>query len=50
VSTYLYKTPTYDPWAWGAATAALLAVALVGALVPARRAARVNPVQALNAE
>jgi predicted permease len=50
VSTYLYKTQTYDPWAWGAATAALLAVALVGALVPARRAARVNPVQALNAE
>jgi predicted permease len=50
VSSYLYKTPMYDPWAWGAATAALLAVAFVGALVPARRAARVNPVQALNAE
>jgi ABC-type antimicrobial peptide transport system permease subunit len=50
VSAYLYKTPTYDPWAWGAATAVLLAVAMVGALIPARRAGRVNPVQALNAE
>jgi hypothetical protein len=50
VSTYLYKTPTYDPWAWAAATAVLLAVAMVGAFIPARRAGRVDPVQALNAE
>jgi putative ABC transport system permease protein len=50
VAAYLYKTPTYDPWAWGAAIAVLLTVATMGALVPARRAGRVNPVQALNAE
>jgi predicted permease len=50
VAAYLYKTPVYDPWAWGAAIAVLLAVATIGALVPARRAGRVNPMQALNAE
>ena len=42
-------TPT-DAAAFGAAAALLLAVGLVAALVPARRATRVNPLLALSAE
>jgi predicted lysophospholipase L1 biosynthesis ABC-type transport system permease subunit len=50
VQTYLYKTSAYSPAIWATAIALLLAVAGTGALIPARRASRVNPVQALRSE
>jgi putative ABC transport system permease protein len=50
VSEYLYKTPLYDPWSWGVAISALLAVSVLGAAVPSRRASRVDPVRALATE
>jgi putative ABC transport system permease protein len=50
VQSYLYKVPVYDVPAWGAAVAALLLVAGAGALVPALRTSRVDPVQALRTE
>jgi predicted permease len=47
VGAYLYKTSAYDPVMWATAAVLLLVVATVGALVPALRASRVDPVQAL---
>lgn len=46
----LYNTTTTDPLALGGALIAILVVALVAAALPARRASRVNPVQALRAD
>ena len=37
-----------DPIAWTAATAAMVAVATAACLLPARRAARVDPIEALH--
>ena len=39
-----------DPWAWTPVILALGAVTMLAAIVPARRAARVNPVEVLRAE
>ena len=39
-----------DPWAFGSAAVALALAGLVAAWIPARGAARVNPVEALRAE
>jgi predicted permease len=50
VEAYLYKTRLYDAWSWGAAIAIILAIALVGALVPSLRASRVDPMRALRVE
>ncbi len=50
VAAYLYKTPLDDPISWSGAAVALLLVASIGVLVPARRASRVDPVHALRAE
>jgi putative ABC transport system permease protein len=50
VQSYLYKVPVYDVPAWAAAVAALLLVAGAGAFVPALRASRVDPVEALRVE
>jgi ABC-type antimicrobial peptide transport system permease subunit len=50
VETYLYKTPLYDPIAWAGAVAVLLMVVGTGALVPAARASRVDPVRTLRVE
>jgi putative ABC transport system permease protein len=46
----LYGVRAYDPAVWSAVAAAVVAVAVVGTLVPSLRAARVNPVEALRAE
>lgn len=46
----LYDTTGHDPLVFGTATLLLLAVALVGTVVPARRASRVDPAVALRAE
>src|SRR2546429_90317 len=43
----LYKVSPRDPIAFGAALIILIAVALVACFVPARRATRIDPVQAL---
>ena len=43
----LYKVSPRDPIAFGAALIVLIAVALIACFLPARRAARIDPVQAL---
>ena len=50
LQTMLFRVPTRDPWALSAALALLAAVALVSAWIPSRRAARLDPVQALRQE
>ncbi|MBX6365326.1 MAG: ABC transporter permease [Gemmatimonadetes bacterium] len=50
LSSLLFDVRPTDPVTLGAATLALLGVALLASYVPARRAARVDPVQALRAE
>jgi ABC-type antimicrobial peptide transport system permease subunit len=46
----LYGVTARDPLALGAACAVILAVSLAAAFIPARRAARVDPVVALRCE
>jgi predicted permease len=47
LETMLFQVSARDPLAYGVAAGVLLAVALAAAWLPARRAARVDPVQAL---
>ena len=47
---YLYGTGEHDPGSFAAATFVLLTAALFSCLLPARRAARVDPVIALRGE
>ncbi|MGH9534247.1 MAG: ADOP family duplicated permease [Terriglobales bacterium] len=47
---FLFRTPPTDPVSFAAAVAVLVAAALGGALVPAIRAARLDPAKALRAE
>ena len=46
----LFQVPPFDPWALATAVAVLLAVAAIAALLPANRAARLDPVAALREE
>jgi predicted permease len=50
VKAYLYQVTPYDPRVWTAAVAAIVATAVLGTLIPALRASRVDPVQALRVE
>jgi hypothetical protein len=50
VRGYLYKLSVADPRIWGAAIALILTVACLGALLPAVRASRIDPVKALRTE
>jgi predicted permease len=50
VRSLLYQTPLMDPLAIGGSLAALLAVAALAAVLPARRAASIDPVQALRTQ
>jgi putative ABC transport system permease protein len=50
MSALLYETTPHDPWTFAAAPIVLAAVALLACYLPARRAARVEPVVALRAE
>jgi predicted permease len=47
LSNLLYGVRPWDPLVWTVAPAVLLAVAAVASLVPARRAAEINPLRAL---
>lgn len=50
IASLLYETKPADPVAIGVAVALLLAVACLAAVLPARRAAQVDPMQALRSE
>jgi len=47
VATLLFQVSPRDPMAFGISTATLLAVSAAACLIPARRATRVNPIDAL---
>jgi ABC-type antimicrobial peptide transport system permease subunit len=48
--TMLFRVPAGDPWTLAAVLTVLTGVAMLAAWVPSRRAARVNPVEALRQE
>jgi putative ABC transport system permease protein len=50
LASLLFQVQPHDPASLLAAGAALAAVALLGSYLPARRAARVDPMTALRAE
>jgi len=50
MATQLYGVGGYDPWAFAGATCLLAASAVLASLVPARRAASIEPMQALRTE
>jgi putative ABC transport system permease protein len=50
VQAFLFKGDPHDPVVFGGAMAVLVAVGLIAAFVPARRAARVDPAVALRAQ
>jgi ABC-type antimicrobial peptide transport system permease subunit len=50
LGTFLFQMTPHDPWAFGWAAAVLVSTVLVAAWLPARRAASVDPVEALRAE
>jgi putative ABC transport system permease protein len=50
MESMLFEVSPADPWTYAAASAALIVAAILGSYLPARRAARVDPVEALRAE
>jgi macrolide transport system ATP-binding/permease protein len=50
VSNQLYKTKAYDPLAFASAALLLMLCALIAGLIPARRAASIDPMRALRTE
>jgi ABC-type antimicrobial peptide transport system permease subunit len=50
LQTLLYGVRPHDPWTLGAVTVVLVTGGLTAAYLPARRAARVDPMQALRTE
>jgi ABC-type antimicrobial peptide transport system permease subunit len=50
ISSQLYEVKGWDPLAIGLAAVMLAACAMVAGLIPARRAASIEPIQALRTE
>ncbi|MEY2483769.1 MAG: putative transport system permease protein [Verrucomicrobiota bacterium] len=50
LSNFLFKVNTLDPWIYSSVIVLLSAVAALSCFVPARRATRVNPMEALRTE
>jgi ABC-type antimicrobial peptide transport system permease subunit len=50
VHSYLFRFSVYDLRLWSLAAAAILASAALGAVIPAWRASRVDPIRALRTE
>jgi hypothetical protein len=50
VAGLLFETRPHDPWVYAAVTATLVATGVTAALLPARRAARIDPLVALRLE
>ncbi len=50
VTGYLYQVQPLDPWTYLAVAVTLTAIGLIAAFVPARRAASIEPMQALRTE
>src|SRR5205814_8758761 len=50
LGTFLYGLSATDPWTYAALAALLAGIALSAAWIPARRAARVDPIVALRYE
>ncbi len=50
LETLLYETSPRDPFTFAVAPALLIGVALIASWIPAKRAARLNPVDALRAD
>jgi ABC-type antimicrobial peptide transport system permease subunit len=49
-SSLLFGVKAYDPWTMAGVTGLLILVALAASWIPAWRAARIDPMQALRAE
>jgi putative ABC transport system permease protein len=47
IKSFLYQVPAVDAWTYAAVLLALPAVGLMAALLPARKAASIQPMQAL---
>jgi putative ABC transport system permease protein len=47
IKSFLYQVPTLDAWTYAAVVVALPAVGLIAAFLPARKAASIQPMQAL---
>jgi predicted permease len=50
MKSLLFETTPYDPFVYGVATVVLVAAALAASWLPARRAAKTNPIEALRTE
>jgi ABC-type antimicrobial peptide transport system permease subunit len=50
VEKFVYQITTHDARVWAAAAALIITTAAIGALVPAVRASRIDPVNALRSE
>jgi putative ABC transport system permease protein len=50
LSGFLYKVSTTDPWTFATVSIVMVAVGLLSSYVPARRATRIDPLEALRYE